>query len=187
MTTGGGPGGGSGDDPVGEIDARLAALERRLERVEDELAIMRIIAAYGPAVDSGSPEATADMWCDDGIYDVFPRVLQGRAEIEAMVSGDLHQGLIGAGAAHLQGSPLISIDGDTATVTHYSQLALRDATTDSFRIWRTGVNVWTFVRTPAGWRATRRVNRQLDGTGEARELLRDAAQRARRAAGREGL
>ena len=153
------------------MPARLAELERRLRRVEDELELIHLIAGYGPAVDSGSAEVTAAIWTEDGVYDVFPRVLHGRAELAAMVTGEMHQRLITGGAAHLQGPPHIVVDGDTATVTHYSQLVLRDAETDSFRVWRTGVNVWTFVRTADGWRATSRVNRQLDGTAEAREML----------------
>lgn len=157
-----------------DLHRRIADLESRLAHVEDHLALMHIIASYGPAVDSGSPGRTADIWTSDGAYDVYPRALHGRADLESMVSGELHQGLIRAGAAHLQGAPHIVVEGDTATVTHYSQLVLRDAASDSFRIWRTGVNVWRFVRTASGWKAASRVNRQLDGSVEARELLRSA-------------
>lgn len=167
--------------PAGDTHhARPDDLERRLRRIEDELALMRIIASYGPAVDSGSAQPTAGIWTQDGIYDVFPQVLRGRTEIAEMVTGERHQGMINSGAAHLQGPPYISIDGDRATVTHYSQLVLRDADADSFRVWRTGVNIWTFVRTSDGWRAINRVNRQLDGTAEAREMLGAAVDPKRR-------
>ncbi|MER7279137.1 nuclear transport factor 2 family protein [Dactylosporangium sp. NPDC000244] len=157
-----------------ERDEVLADLQRRVRELEDRLALMQLLATYGPAVDSGSPEPAAGLWTDDGVYDVYPAPLHGRAAIAGMVTGELHQGLIRAGAAHLQGVPHLRIDGDRAVAIAYSQLVLRDEATDTFRTWRTGVNRWEFVRTAEGWRCTHRVNRQLDGGAEARDLLREA-------------
>lgn len=158
-------------DDMNSVNVRIDALERRLRDAEDRLALLQIIASYGPAVDSGTSEAAARIWTGEGVYDTYPIVLTGHDELAGMVTGELHQSLINGGAAHLQGVPFITIDGDCATVTHYSQLVLRDEQADGFRIWRTGVNQWSFVRTEAGWRAVKRVNRQLDGTDEGRELL----------------
>jgi uncharacterized protein YbdZ (MbtH family) len=149
---------------------RLAAIERRLLDAEDRLTLLQIVAGYGPAVDSGSPATTAEIWTEDGVYDTFPVVLEGREALAGMVTGERHQGLIHGGAAHLLGLPHIQLDGDTAIVTNYSQLVLKNDD-DTFRIWRTGVNRWHFARTPQGWKATRRVNRQLDGTEEGRAIL----------------
>jgi hypothetical protein len=39
-------------------------------------------------------------------------------------------------------------------------------------VWRVAANRWELLRTPAGWRVTARTNRLLDGTEEARDLLR---------------
>ena len=36
------------------IDERFAALERRVALLEDQVAIYQLMAAYGPAADSGS-------------------------------------------------------------------------------------------------------------------------------------
>jgi hypothetical protein len=50
---------------VGEIDdlrAAVAALETRVQLLEDHLAITQLVAQYGPNVDSGSAEATAGLW-----------------------------------------------------------------------------------------------------------------------------
>lgn len=149
---------------------RLSALESRLQDAEDRLALLQIVAGYGPAVDSGSADPTADIWTDDGVYDTFPVVLEGRSALAGMVTGERHQGLIHDGAAHLLGLPHIRLEGDTAVVTNYSQLVLKNDD-DSFRIWRTGVNRWHFVRTAGGWKATHRVNRQLDGSDEGRAIL----------------
>lgn len=153
---------------------RLTALETRLREAEDRLALLQIVAGYGPAVDSGSAQPTAQIWAEDGRYDTFPVVLEGRDALAAMVTGERHQRLINAGAAHLLGLPHIQLDGDTAVVTNYSQLVLRNDDGESYRIWRTGVNRWHFSRTADGWKATTRVNRQLDGTPEGRAILASA-------------
>ncbi|MEU3270266.1 nuclear transport factor 2 family protein [Saccharomonospora sp. NPDC006951] len=156
------------------IETRLASLERRLREAEDRLALLHIVASYGPAVDSGSAEATAAIWTEDGCYDSDPAVFEGRRQIAEMVLGPRHQGLIGSGAAHLIGIPHIALDGDKAVVTTYSQLVLRDQDGPGFRVARTGVNRWEFVRTGEGWKVRDRVNRQLGGGAPARALAASA-------------
>ena len=82
---------------------RLQELERRMLDAEDRLELLQIVASYGPAVDSGSPAGTAQLWTENGVYDTYPQVLTGRVAIEQMVTGDMHQQIIGGGAAHLLG------------------------------------------------------------------------------------
>ena len=48
----------------------LAELEKRLQRIESERAIERLIASYGPLVDAGEADSTAALWATDGVYDV---------------------------------------------------------------------------------------------------------------------
>ncbi|MEU4565444.1 nuclear transport factor 2 family protein [Micromonospora sp. NPDC023956] len=153
------------------LEARLARAERRLAVAEDQLALWHVVAGYGPAVDSGSAEATAQMWTEEGVYDTYPVVLHGRDALRGMVTGARHQALIQAGAAHLMGLPHIVVDGDRAVVTNYSQLVLNAPDENGYRIWRTGANRWEFTRTDDGWKVTHRWNRQLDGTDEGRDLL----------------
>lgn len=49
---------------------RPARLEERARRLEDELDITRLIASYGPYVDTGAAEAVAGLRVEDGEYDV---------------------------------------------------------------------------------------------------------------------
>lgn len=53
----------------------------RVDGVERRLALYDLIASYGPAVDSGSAEATAALWNEGGSYDFGDAVLTGRSEI----------------------------------------------------------------------------------------------------------
>ena len=65
--------------------------------------------------------------------------------------------------------PIVRITGDTAQATGYSRVYLH--TSDGYEIWRGSANHWEFVRTAKGWRVTRRTNRTLDGSVEARQIL----------------
>ena len=158
-------------DRLALLEARLEQAERRLAAAEDQIALWRIVASYGPAVDSGSAEITAQLWTEEGVYDTYPVVLNGRDALRGMVNGERHQALINSGAAHLMGLPHIVVDGDRAVVTNYSQLVLSAPDQNGYRIWRTGSNRWEFTRTDEGWKVTHRWNRQLDGTDEGRDLL----------------
>ncbi len=46
------------------VEERLAALEQRLRRAEDELAIARLMASYGPLADAGDADAVAGLWAE---------------------------------------------------------------------------------------------------------------------------
>jgi hypothetical protein len=87
-------------DETDETDDRLAELERRLGRIEDERAIERMIASYGPLVDAGEADATAGLWAVDGGYDVEEWPMRSRDDVAAMVRSDAHQGRIARGCSH---------------------------------------------------------------------------------------
>lgn len=155
-------------DTPGRED-RLDALEQRLRAVEDELAIVRQVAAYGPLVDAGEATRVADLWTADGVYDVEGYFMGDRSAIEAMVESPEHQGLIGRGGSHFLGPAHVEISGDRAVAVCESVLLVRH----EGRVLpaRIGANRWEFARTDEGWRCTHRVVRALDGSAEARALL----------------
>lgn len=149
--------------------AREGDLEARLERIERRLALYDLIATYGPAVDSGSADATAELWDPDGSYDYGDHTLHGQEEIRAMVAGRHHQGLIREGAAHLLGFPRVRIDGERAVVTGYSQVCRRSD--GGFELWRVSANRWELTWDGARWRVDSRAAYPLDGRETARVLL----------------
>jgi hypothetical protein len=83
-----------------------------------------------------------------------------------MVEGAAHQGLLAEGVAHVMGLPRVTVDGDRAVAVNQSVVHRRG------EVWRVAANRWELVRTPLGWQVASRVNRLLDGSAEARELLR---------------
>jgi hypothetical protein len=96
------------------VEERLAALEQRLRLVEDELAIGRLMASYGPLVDGGDAGAVSGLWADDGEYDVESWHMRSRADVAEMMRSPAHQGLISRGAAHFLGPVCVDIDGGDA-------------------------------------------------------------------------
>jgi hypothetical protein len=154
------------------LERRLAALEARVRLLEDENALHRLMTSYGPAVDSGSADAAGDIWTADGTYetDGATGIMQGAAGVAAMVRGARHQSLL-PNCAHQVGPGVVKVDGDRAEATTYSRVYLRDG--DAYRVWRVAVNEWHFVRTDAGWKVQRRVNRTV-GHPESTGLLRHA-------------
>jgi hypothetical protein len=119
----------------------LEALAARLQRVEDELAIQRVVLSYGTAADAGTTERAGARWADDGEYDWDPDI-----------------------------PLLIDIDGDRATALSYSFVLRRDAD-QRVSVWRLGAARWELVRVDGRWKIHRRTHRQLDETGAGRELF----------------
>lgn len=148
---------------------RMAALEARVRSLEDQLELYRLVSSYGPAVDTGSSEAAGSLWAEGGAYEFDSSRLDGPDGVAAMVLSDGHQSLIHHGCAHVMALPVVQVDGDRARATGYSRVYRH--TDDGYQVWRVSANHWQFVRTPAGWRVSHRVNRTLDGSSEARDIL----------------
>ena len=148
----------------------MSSMEERLGRIEDQLEIYQLISKYGPSVDSGSFQDAADLWTDDGVYEI-PGVgsFSGHDGIFSLLEADLHQKLIHGGSAHVLSLPYVTIDADTAVATNYGRVYTPNA--DGFGIFRAIAIRWEFVRTETGWRCVRRINQLLDGRQEARDLL----------------
>ncbi|ABW16474.1 conserved hypothetical protein [Parafrankia sp. EAN1pec] len=156
---------------IEELRAAVETLAARVRLLEDQVEIMQLVAQYGPAVDSGSATATAELWTEDGTFDAVPHLrMRGRSDIVDMVNGG-HQRLIQGGCGHVLTVPHIEVDGDQATGRSYALNIRWDADADRFWVARVSANTWRWTRTPQGWRISERVNANLDGTPEHRAML----------------
>jgi uncharacterized protein (TIGR02246 family) len=157
---------------VDELRATVEALAARVRALEDQAEITQLVAQYGPAADSGAADAAAELWTQDGTFDVVGHfTLCGREAIADMLRGPGHQGLIADGAAHVLTVPHIVVSGDEATGRSYALNIRWDAAADQFRVGRVSANTWRWIRTDQGWQVTERVNASLDGSAEHRHLL----------------
>lgn len=153
----------------GDLEARLAALETRLARQEDMTAILQLIAAYGPAVDSRNRAATAGIWAPDGSYDYGAGRIEGAEAVGGVVDVPSHLAYVAAGCGHVLSLPRVWLDGDRARAVNHSRVYLHDGA--GWKVERCSANFWRFVRTAHGWRVESRQNRLLDGTPAAPALL----------------
>jgi uncharacterized protein (TIGR02246 family) len=151
------------------LDDTLAALARRVERLEDELAIHRLIVSYGLAVDAGDPDRGAAVFTEDGVYDVDVGRMAGRDAVRTMVRGPRHQEMVGH-CAHQIGPAVVVFDGDgRASATGYSRVYL--ATRAGTHIYRVSMNRWELVKENGAWLIARRTTRAL-GRPDTLEALR---------------
>lgn len=94
------------------------SIESRLQRVEDNLAIRRLLVDYAAFLDSRDYKSYATLFTADGVWTNAAGTHQGRAAIEQMLAGAMGP----AGAAntanyHIISNPRIDLDGDHATAT----------------------------------------------------------------------
>ncbi len=152
---------------------RIAELETRLRRMEDELAIRNLILSYGPAADTGLAEAAASAWSEDGLYDWDANAppFRGRDDIAVMLRSDAHQHLLESGVAHFTGPPLIEVAGDRATALGYTMVLRRDGDTRRFSLWRISAARWELAREDGSWQVRRRTHRLLSGRLAARSVF----------------
>lgn len=160
---------------MSEVEAlrqQVAALTQRVQALQDYVEIVQLVAQYGPSVDSGSADAAAGLWTEDGIFDVVGfGPFTGRDEIAGMVNGGGHQYLIQNGCGHVLTVPHVVVDGDKATGRSYALNIRWDAEADRFWVARVSANTWRWRRTPEGWRIVERVNANLDGAPVPRAML----------------
>jgi uncharacterized protein (TIGR02246 family) len=152
-----------------DLAATVAALARRVARLEDELAIHKLIVRYGLGVDVGDAEAAAGVFTEDGVYDVDVGTMEGRPAVEAMVRTARHQAMVGH-CAHQMGPFVIDLaDDDTAVATGYSRVYLH--TPAGTHVYRVSLNRWEMVKRDGSWLIARRTTRVL-GHAEAAAIFR---------------
>lgn len=162
-------------DELQELRKELAALKVRMQTLEDVVAITQLVSQYGPSVDSGTHEETAQIWTEDGVFAVVGGertfTMSGRPEIAGMVSGPGHQSLIHNGCAHVLTTPHVELDGDEAVGRSYAMNIRWDGEADRFWVARVSANRWRLTRTAQGWKVVERINSNLDGSADSRALL----------------
>lgn len=89
-------------------------LEARLRRVEDLLEITQLFHVYGQLLDAGDVDSYVELFADDGELRLGPvGKAVGRDEIRSMMTAALAPVL--GRTYHIISSPVIELDGDTAT------------------------------------------------------------------------
>lgn len=133
----------------------LASVESRLRALEDCEEIRRLKFRYVNLNDGGwrgpshaQPEAVADLFVEDGIWDGRPHsgYAQGRAEIIALFRSFGAVPFI----VHYVTNPLITVEGDLGE-GHWHALVTATMP-DGNALWILGIYHDVYVRTPTGWK-----------------------------------
>jgi SnoaL-like protein len=123
------------DTPSADATARIAALEARLNAVEDVQKIERLFRAYGYYFDKGLWHEATTLFTDDAVVEIAQRgVYRGRAGVER-----IYQGVFGRGKNclppnglnnHLILQPIITLDAGGTTASGRARIigmiAIRD-------------------------------------------------------------
>jgi uncharacterized protein (TIGR02246 family) len=159
---------------VSELEALVQTLAARLQTVEDELAITRLLTSYGFAVDGDDADACADLYSPDALVTIDDAVrLEGRDAIRTIVTSDAHQAIL-PGCAHVMGPFTVQVSGDGATATGYATVFIVDESGRT--VWRQSLARWTLQRRPEGWRVQRRESWAM-GREQGQAIAREGVRR----------
>ncbi len=160
-----------------DVEQRLAAMEVRIQELEDDRAIRDVLARYGFTADMGNDEAYVQLYTDDGAINLtFPgsaenggpsvKIWQGKDELRQFISQQgLHNqpGYHGR-LMHVQGNNLVThIDGDRAVVNSYSIVLEGD--NGSVSLNSAGNNQWLFEKVDGRWLIRERRRRAVGDEG----------------------
>ncbi|GAA4485504.1 hypothetical protein GCM10023094_40430 [Rhodococcus olei] len=135
------------------------SVEERLTAVEDTLAILRLEGAYSPSWDSGDARAWAELFCEDGVFEVVAvgdapaLTIRGRDELRRFCA----EFTAHTTGIHLLNTPAIAVDGDTASArVHFEFRSGFQSDTETRHAHVAGHYTVEYRRTPEGWRISRR-------------------------------
>jgi uncharacterized protein (TIGR02246 family) len=112
----------------GMPQASALTMEQRLQRVEDELAIRRVLVDYAATQDARDYAGYAALFAKDGEWVNGKTVHKGRAAIQKMLVdlyGEPPPGYVNSESYHITSNPQINVDGDRATARSRHLLVMR--------------------------------------------------------------
>lgn len=161
--------------------ARLAALEERVERLEDEKAITELLARYGYYADAKLDDEYYALFTENCVMDVSsgqqPEPYEvvrweGRDKLRQFLTERTAQhdnGFYGR-SMHAHGNNLaIKVNGDTAVATSYSLILHQDGAT--LKLLGASVNEWQMAKVAGTWLIQERKRRML-GAPDTADVVR---------------
>ena len=150
----------------------LQEIERRLQALEDERDIRRVLVRYGFNADLGRSEAYAELFTEDGVLDLQPGLIEpsryvGHDELLTMITGPAHKAIEGHCQHQMEGPPMIVyVDGDSAVAEGYSITYVREED-GTAQVLMNSFNRWTLKRTEGDWKIRECYRRPMGSEGQA--------------------
>lgn len=148
-------------------NTQIEALTRRIEALEDELALRDVLMQYCLAADSGDSKAGALLFDQNCNVDIDAAVfMKGSAEVKASLESNAHQSMLPR-MAHITGPFRIQVKGAQAVATGYMTLFIKSETT---AIARQSMGRWEFEKRQGQWFIKNRVARSV-GRPDTKDLI----------------
>jgi hypothetical protein len=148
-----------------DLEARVAALEARVQELEDDRAIRDLLARYGFTADNCQDEAFTELYTADGAIRVAANAkareafgvgewieYENRDGIHRFITHPKghHRPELYGRSMHLQGNNLVTyVDGDEAVASSYQVAIAVDA--DGTRVLSAGNNQWQLRKVDGSW------------------------------------
>jgi uncharacterized protein (TIGR02246 family) len=138
-------------------------LEQRVQRIEDEAAIERVILDYAVTLDARDFDAYVALFAKEGVWQNGATVRTGPEEIRAMlvgIYGEPDPGYVNTDSYRIVSNIEIELDGDRATARS-RQLTIMRGENGAPTPVLSGVYEDEFVREDGAWKILRRVDRTI--------------------------
>jgi uncharacterized protein (TIGR02246 family) len=148
--------------------ARAPTLEQRLQRVEDELAIQRVLIEYSATQDARDYAGYAALFAKSGEWVNGRNVYKGREAIQKMLVdlyGPPPPGYVNTESYHITSNPQIYVQGDRATARSRHLLVMRGPNGEPTPM-LAGRYEDEFIREDGQWKILRRVDTPVMPTAE---------------------
>jgi ketosteroid isomerase-like protein len=145
-----------------------ADLEQRIQKVEDELAIQRIIVEYAVRLDARDLDAYLDLFATDGVWQVGDTVRRGREEIREMLAslyGNAEIEPYGYEGFRIIANPQIDVQGNQATARSRHLTLVRGDHGNPTPI-LSGLYEDVFIRENGEWKIKHRIDHPIMPTAE---------------------
>jgi len=154
--------------PAGAAQPASPTLEQRLQRVEDELAIRRVLVEYSATQDAHDFAGYVALFAKDGEWVNGRTVHKGHAAIMKMLVdlyGSPPQGYVNSESYHISSNPQVEVHGDRATVRSRHLLVMRGPKGEPVPA-LAGRYEDEFIREGGQWKILRRVDYPVMPTPE---------------------
>lgn len=151
-----------------QAQTATSSLEQRLQRLEDEAAITRIINAYAELLTARDFDGYAALFAREGVWENRGTVKKGAAEIKAMLVdmfGQPQPGFVNTQNYMLVSNILVNVDGDRATATS-RQTSISRGEDGSPVVVLGGRYEDEFVRENGQWKIQHRIDYSVIPTGD---------------------
>ncbi len=163
---------------MAETTVDMAALLKRIQKLEDIQEITQLLATHPLAVDGAMNEEWLTNWTEDSLVDRPGDPARHSGAFEGIYGKDvLAQELVSPeleahrknGLCHFTTAPRVIVTGDTAAATNYLQLYNLGAT--GYQMMFVIVSHWDLRREKGRWMITKRTIRAV-GFPEAQDMVR---------------